>query len=318
MKKILIVRLSSLGDIIHTFPMIYDIKQKIDQSEIHWLVDDSFSGIIKLNPHVDKVISIPLRKWKKNKISAFFEFKKWKKSLEDKNYDYIIDAQGLVKSAFFTRFFEGIVYGLGRYSAKEKLATKFYDYTYETGKEYLAITKNRLLASQIFGYKIDIKKVNFGLNFKNNKNIISSKYVLFFHATSKNSKKYGNNNWATLADYLIKEHGYTIVLPYGNQSEKQDAEIIKNIADSKNITICDSILDYTELANLIANSDFVFGVDTGLIHLANALDKKLIAIFADSNPQKTGVFESDTAKNIGITGKPPLLTDLIDLFEKIK
>ena len=318
MKKILIIRLSSLGDVIHTFPMVYDIKKNKPEYEIDWLVDENFKDIVKLTPNVNKIISIPLRRWKANKIAAIFEFIKWKKSIKDRNYEHIIDAQGLVKSAIFTKIFKGIVHGLGKYSIKEKLANRFYNYSYETGREYLATTKNRLLASQIFGYKIDIEKVNFGLTFKSKVNPIKPKYVVFFHATSKDSKKYSKNNWATLADYLVKVYNLDVVLPYGNADEKLDAESIKNIAESSKITVCERILNYNEIADLITHAQFIFGVDTGLIHLANALNKKLIAIFTDSDPQKTGVFESGIAKNIGSQGKAPLVSDIIDLFEKIK
>ncbi|HLX54565.1 MAG TPA: lipopolysaccharide heptosyltransferase I [Aquella sp.] len=318
MKKILIIRLSSLGDIIHTFPMVYDIKKNKPEYEIDWLVDENFKDIVKLNPNVNEIISIPLRRWKSNKFAAIFEFFKWKNSLKNRNYDHIIDAQGLVKSAIFTRIFKGTVHGFGKYSIKEKLANKFYNYCYETGKEYLAATKNRLLASQIFGYKIDKEKINFGLNFKSRVNPIVSNYVVFFHATSKKSKKYSKNHWATLADYLIKEYDLSVVLPYGSVDEKLDAIEIKNIAESDKIIVCDRMLNYNEMADLIINAQFIFGVDTGLVHLANALEQKVIAIFTDSDPQKTGIFESNIAKNVGNQGKAPLVSDIIDTFEKIK
>lgn len=317
MKRILVIRLSSLGDIIHTFPMIYDIKQNIE-CQIDWLVDENFAGVVKLNPHVNRIITLPLRKWKKNKIVTLMEFLKWKKSLKQIEYDYIIDAQGLIKSAFFTKFFKGSVYGLGKYSIKEKLATKFYNYSYETGKEYLAITKNRLLAMQIFNYKINKSIVNFGLNYVNESNHTCEDYAIFFHSTSKNSKKYDINNWVTLADYFIKQYGLNIILPYGNYDEKLEAQKIKQLTASDNIIVCNDILDFDEITKLISAAQFVIGVDTGLVHLANALDKKVITIFVDSNPDKTGVFESDIAKNIGTINHPPLVSDIIDLFEKIK
>lgn len=317
MKKILIVRLSSLGDIIHTFPMLYDIKQNEPHCQIDWLVDENFREILTLNPHVDRIISLPLRKWKANKLSALVGFIKWKKLLSNKNYDYIIDVQGLVKSAIFTKLFVGTVYGLGKYSIKEKLATRFYNYSYETGREHYATIKNRILASKIFNYRIDIKNMCFGLDYQGAATDVPAKYTVFFHATSRASKKYGNSNWATLADYLIKEHGLTVILPYGNSEEKLDAENIKQRVGSANIVVCDKVLNYTAMTNLIINAQFIFGVDTGFIHLANALNKKLIAIFTDSDPAKTGVFESAVAKNIGSLDNTPLASDIIDLFEKL-
>ena len=320
MKKILIIRLSSLGDIVHTYPMVYDIKKNVPDCQIDWLVDEAFVDIVSLCPGINEAITVPLRKWKKNKLQALFNFLLWKKSIKNKNYDFIIDSQGLGKSAILTKVFNGNTYGFDTNSVREKLATKFYTNKYEIDENNLAITKYRLLGKKIFNYKIDIKEVNFGLiEDKSKKNVIVlDKYVIFFHATSKPNKEYGVNNWATLADYLIKVYKLKVMLPFGNDGEKNQALQIKKIVDSDKVEVFDNVLDYFTLANLINKSEFVFGVDTGLIHLANAMNKPLIAIFVDSDPHKTGIFESNIAKNIGDSKKPPLITDVIDLFEKIK
>ena len=320
MKKILIIRLSSLGDIIHTFPMVYDIKNNVPGCQIDWLVDEAFVDVVKLCPNVNNIVTVPLRKWKKNKLQVVFNFLSWKKSIINKNYDFIIDSQGLGKSAILTKVFNGNTYGFGNNSVREKFATKFYTNMYEVDVNNLAVTRYRLLAQKIFNYTIITKTVNFGLitsSVHNNTHKID-KYVIFFHATSKPNKKYSNNNWATLADYIIKMYNLKIMLPFGNNEEKQQALQIKKIVDSDRVEVFDQVLDYITLANLIDKSEFVFGVDTGLIHLANAKGKKLIAIYADTSPQKTGIFESDIAKNIGNIKNPPLVSDVIDLFEKIQ
>lgn len=316
MTKILIIKLSSLGDIVHTFPMVYDIKKHVKNCQIDWLVDESFADLVKLDNNVDNVISIPLRKWKKNKLFAIIEVFKWKKQLSNTYYNYIVDAQGLIKSAIFTKFFTGKVYGYDKNSVKEKFASLFYKNVCAVDKECLAITKNRILAAKVFNYKIDNNKLNFGIN-SIVKNINKNPYIIFFHATSKNSKKFGINNWVTLADYLIKQHNLNVILPFGSDNEYEESLQIKTQTDSNNIKLCDKVLNYNELVNLIFGAKFVFGVDTGLVHLTNALNKPVIAIYTDTNPQKTGIFESKIAKNIGYDGNPPLVSDVIDLFEKI-
>ena len=117
--KILIIRLSSIGDIFHTFTLLPDIKQKYPNAEIDWLVDESFKGIAELSPLINKVISIPLRKWKKNKLSWLYNLIKFRNSINHEQYDYIIDTQGLIKSAFLAKFlFKGKIYGLDRKSAR--------------------------------------------------------------------------------------------------------------------------------------------------------------------------------------------------------
>lgn len=352
--KILIVRLSSLGDIVHTFPMIQDIKDHFPDSTIDWLVDSSFVDLVQINPNINAIIDIPLRSWLKNKLSLIANFIKWKNNLKNIDYDYIIDAQGLFKSAILTKFFRGKVYGLDKNSAREKLATMFYRCKIHTGKNLLAIQKNRLLAAKIFNYSMNVEAVSFGLdsikpvqrppnsslgrsdgiggdamknveeasNFSDFRMIgvtHTSKYVVFFHATSKDSKKYPSGQWADLAKYLIQKHGLEIILPYGSMRERQESEEIRNFLPeyARMLKIPEAKLSYANLAELINNAAFVFGVDTGLVHLANSLNKKLIAIYTDTNPSKTGVFETPLAKNIGNIGVMPAVDDIIDSFELI-
>ncbi len=323
MKKILIIRLSSLGDIIHNYPMLYDIKSKIKDSQVDWLVDANFADLIKLNNLVDGIIPIPLRIWKKNKLKFFYYFFKWYKYIKnkDRKYDYIIDSHGMLKSSILNIFFKGPKFGYDMKSIKEKISILFYNNRYRVDKNYLATTKNRILAQKIFNYDVDLKKVDFGIKNENFPKLYLTnqiKYIIFFSATSKDSKKYPISNWLKLAQYLIDKHNIKIVIPFGNKKELKEAqEISNNIYPKNNIMIPDKILTYFELHCLISNAEFVFGVDTGLVHLANALNKKLIAIFTDTNPNLTGIFESNIAKNIGNIGVIPSVEQIINLFENI-
>ena len=318
--QILIVRLSSLGDIIHTYPMLYDIKSNFPLATVDWLVDQSFVSLVELNPLVNNVITIPLRCWKKEKLKLLANFRQWRKLNTQKNYDYIIDSQGLVKSALIAKSFNGMIYGLGKNSIREKIASLFYYKKFETGKQLLAITKNRILASMIFGYKINKDIAEFGLNQINYpapQLNIAKKYVIFFHATSKDSKKYPAKQWAELAQYLIKHHNLCVILPYGSEKEKGEALEIQAQINSTDAIVPPQVLNYTQLSGLISNAVFIFGVDTGLIHLANALNKKLIAIYVDTNPKKTGIFASNIAKNIGNINQPPSVATIINLYQNI-
>lgn len=326
--NILIIRLSSLGDIIHTFPMVQDIKQNYPRAAIDWLVDESFQDLIKINPSIDEIITIPLRTWAKNKLNFLQNFSTWKNKIQaqlcSKYYDYIIDAQGLLKSAALTKCFNGQVYGFGKNSIREKFAIFFYQHKIETGKQHLAIQKNRLLAARIFNYEIDQTQVNFGLTTawlqqicpQNIANIPQSDYVVFFHATSKDSKKYPLLHWVTLAKYLITQYNLQIILPFGSATEQAESQQIKNLLQeySNMIIVPEKRMSYFELVQLINSSFFIFGVDTGLVHLANALNQKLIAIYTDTNPQKTGIFATTRAKNIGNIGQTPKVEEIIDQF----
>lgn len=302
MIKVLIIRLSSIGDIIHTFPMIKDIKDNISNVSIDWLVDKSFCELLKQNKNVDNVIGIPLRKWKKNKLCIVSNFLKWRKNIKNKDYDFIIDAQGLIKSSILTRVFNGNSYGYNFKSAREQLASIFYKNRINMEKNVLATTKNRLLCQKIFNYKIDLSNVDFGIEdfFKdNNSNVIKNKYVIFFHAASKDEKKYPVGYWVNIAIHILEEYDLNIVLPYGNNKEKEEAIRLKDKINSDKVIVAEKIYNFTELSELIYGASFVIGVDTGLIHLANALNKKTIALYTNTNPSKTGIIESTIAKNLG-------------------
>lgn len=318
-KRILIIRLTSLGDIIHTYPMVYDIKHNINNVKIDWLVDESFAEVVKLNPLINKVIAIPLRQWKKNKLLFVFNLIKWLKSLKYIKYDYIIDSQGLIKSAMLSKYFIGMHYGFDKESVREKLATIFYDRTFKIEKNQLAVNKNRELASKIFEYNIS-DKINFGItNAFPSLNDYNCKYIIFFHACSNDKKKYPIELFAKLANNLISyNNNIFIILPYGNLKEKEQSLLIQNkVTKKEQVVIPKEIFSFSELHSLIYNSEFVFGVDTGLTHLANALNKPLIAIFTHTNPKRTGIIESNIAKNIGGNQNIPSIDIILTIHKNL-
>lgn len=316
--KILIIRLSSIGDIFHTFTLLPDIKNKFPNTEIDWLVDDSFTDVAKLSPLIDNVISIPLRKWKKNKFTWLINLWKFKKQLKPKQYDYIIDTQGLIKSAILTKFlFDGLVYGLDYKSARESLASFFYDFTYNVNQNNIAVPRLRGLVSKIFNLEHDLRKVDFqyksedcGINFANG-------YVLFLHGTSKDDKKWSLENWTELSNWLITNTNQQIVLTYSNKSEYDFAINLINTVNSERITLVDK-LSFVKLADLIVRADLVVGVDTGFTHFANLTGRPLIAIYLASNPSYVGVLESDIAKNLGGKGLQVSVDEVIDSINLIK
>ena len=317
--KILIIRLSSLGDIIHTFPMISDLKLNYPNSIIDWLVDDNFSDLVKFSINIDNVLSIPLRKWKKNKFTLIKNLFLWYKSHNFDHYDYIVDSQGLLKSAILAKCFKGKIYGYSKDSVKEKLASLFYDYKIYIPKDIFAINKNRLLSSKIFNYDSESLPINFGVIDKiENNDLIYHNYVIFFHCTSMDNKKMPQLLWKDFASYLINKYDLNIIIPYGNTQEKEDSLSIAKTIGSNNVVVPESILSYNQIFTLINNANFILGVDTGLIHLSNALRKKLIALFISTNSKKTGVYETEISKNLDYISNEKTLSDIINCYETIR
>ncbi|MBX9598472.1 MAG: lipopolysaccharide heptosyltransferase I [Burkholderiales bacterium] len=297
--KILIIRLSSIGDILHTMTVLPDIKNKLPNCEIDWLVDANFEGVVKLASLVDNVISIPLRKWKKNKLTWLYNILKFKKITKLKQYDYIIDTQGLIKSAFLAKLlFSGPVYGLDNKSAREKFSSLFYNYKYEVKQNNVAVIRLRGLISKIFELDTDLKDYKFlvdtleaPLKFKND-------YVLLLHGTSKDNKKWDLDNWIKLINWFIEHIDENIVVTYSNSEELNFVnKLAKKITNDRFVVI--DKLNFAELSGLIKKSSLVIGVDTGFTHMANLLRIPTIAIYLHSKPSYVGIVESNIAFNLG-------------------
>lgn len=135
---------------------------------------------------------------------------------------------------------------------------------------------------------------------------------------SVDSKKYAISNWIKLFTYLISNYNFKILIPFGSIKEKTEVMQLKHMINSDNIIIPENIIRYYELHHLIKNSSFIFGVDTGLTHLANALNKNMIAIYVDTDPKETGIWQTKIANNMGTKNKPPLVEDIIAKFEETK
>lgn len=314
--RILIIRLSSIGDIFHTFTILPDLKQIFPNSTIDWLVDDGFKGIAELSPLIDNVIPIPLRKWKKSKLTWLANVIRFKKSLAKVKYNYIIDTQGLIKSAILTKYlFNGMVYGLDKKSAREPLSSYFYDFTYNVDQNDVAVPRLRGLIAKIFNLQHDLRKIDFQFKHEDCNINFTDGHVLFLHGTSRENKKWSLSNWISLSNWLITNTNKQIVLTYSNQSEHDFAISLINKLNSYRITLVDK-LSFTKLADLIVRADLVVGVDTGFTHFANLSGRPTIAIYLASNPNYVGMLESDIAKNLGGKGMQVSIDEVIDNIKK--
>lgn len=297
--KILIIRLSAIGDIFHTFTILPDIRKVFKDVQIDWLVDESFVEVAKLSPLIDNVIPIPLKKWKKSKLSYLSNLIKYKKSLPKVNYDYIIDTQSLIKTAVLSKFlFNGDIYGLDRKSARESLASLFYDYKYNVNQDNVAVIRLRGLIAKIFNLNHNLREFNFEVKTKSYLPNFDSKYVLFLHGTSKENKKWAIDNWVELSQWIISNTDKQIVVTYSNDSEYQFTQDLHDKLNSSRLTIIDK-LKFAEFADVVKHASLVIGVDTGFTHLANLLHIPTVAIYQASDPNYVGMLESDIAKNLG-------------------
>ena len=220
--KILVVRLSSLGDILHLFPAISDLRRRLPDAEIHWLVEPAFAEMVSWHFAVDKVITVPLRAHKKAWWKLPGLLSSLKRQLKAEKYDLVLDAQGLLKSAMLARLAGVDIYGFNKDSARESLAASFYRKTADVAKGLHVIEKNRQLLAQLFGADIS-QPLDYGLEVFSQKQMAASlPFVLqdianqptlvLLHGTTWNSKYWPESSWQELVA-LLAEQGIRCLLP---------------------------------------------------------------------------------------------------------
>ncbi len=287
MKKILIVKTSSMGDVIHTLPALTDAGLANKNIRFDWVVEKPFAEIPTWHPLVDKVIPVEVRRWRKNPLKAIGsgEMGNFLTNLRLTQYDGILDAQGLMKSALIARLAKGVRLGLDRRSAWEPTASYLYQKTFSVNPELHAITRVRTLFGKALGYSFDRDHVAYGVDqrkFKTDPN--EPPYVLFLHGTTWETKHWPESYWEALAKQ-VNQRGLMIKLPWSNDVEKDRANRVAKSCDMAQVL---PRLNLAGVAKVIAGSQAVVSVDTGLGHLTAALDVPAVSLYGPTDPDEIG------------------------------
>jgi heptosyltransferase-1 len=284
--RVLIIKTSSLGDIVHTFPALTDATRAIKGIQFDWVVEEGFVQMPAWHPAVDQVIPNAIRRWRKALWRTWLlgDWKRFVQRLQAREYDVVIDAQGLIKSALVTRKALGPKHGLDKQSAREPLATRFYDHAYRIDRQQHAIQRTRQLFSQALGYSIDELPFQYGLSIAPDESV-DKNTIIFLHGTTWSSKRWPMSFWSSLAKQVV-DAGYQVLLPAGNDDEKSFAETLASEADSIKVLAGKSL---SEIAAVIKAVSGVVSVDTGLAHLAAALEVPTVALYGATNAELTGV-----------------------------
>jgi len=290
--RILLIKMSSMGDIFHTFPAISDIKQHYPDAEIDWVVEDSFSEIVDWHPGVHKVIPIHLRRWVKARNNKQWQdFKDWRRALRHTNYDYIIDVQGLLKSAVIAKCAKGHgVDGYAKNSAREPITHWFYKRHHIVDKDQHAVERTRQLVGKALGY-IPTPKLNFGINQNFVQVIKNPRKLIFIIGTSWVTKLWATSEWQALTKIAINA-GYDVEIIWGSAEEQAIADQI--IAANPTATRPEQRLSITTIAEKLVAAAGVVGLDTGFSHLAGALETPTIALYGATSPVKVGLIGKHT------------------------
>jgi heptosyltransferase-1 len=288
--QVLLVKTSSMGDVIHTLPALTDAGEAIAGIRFDWVVEEGFAEIPAWHPAVDQVIPVAIRRWRKNLLSTWRsgEWRQFKSRLQAQNYDRVIDAQGLIKSAWLTRYADAPVYGLDRESAREPFAARFYDYPQAVAKGQHAVERTRQLFAAALGYPLPEKKGSYGIDGSSFARIPGDQQpvVIFLHGTTREDKHWPEPYWVELGNQLAAL-GYAILLPWGNDNELARAQRIAHTVSKATVL---PRMNLNELAATLNQAAGVVAVDTGLGHLAAALDTPSVSLYGPTSPVLVGAY----------------------------
>ena len=305
--RILLVKTSSLGDVIHNLPVASDLRRRFPDAVIDWCVEEAFTDIPRLHPAVAEVIPVAVRRWRKALCSGatWREIGAFRRRLGGRVYDAVLDTQGLVKSGLITFLAKGPCYGYAAEAAREPLASYFYDRTFVIPPNVHAVERNRWLSAAAFDYPVDLP-LDYGIrapaaDFPWLPEGRKECRAVLLTATSRDDKLWDEDRWIAVARQLA-ERGLTPVLPSGSARERERAE---RIAAACAAAVVAPPLSLRELAALIGHAELAVGVDTGLVHLATALGVPTVALYVATDPALTGVYGTRNFRNLGGPGRAP-------------
>ena len=313
MRSILLVKTSSLGDVVHNFPVVSDIAAALPGARIDWVVEEGFAGLPPLHPALNRVIPIAVRRWRQAwwKAETRREIRTFLEALRAVRYDAVVDTQGLLKSAIVARAAHGVRYGLDWSSSREPLGA-FYDRTFRVPRGAPAVERNRTLAQLALSYK-PRNGVDYGIAAETHSRIVRERYAVLVHATSADAKLWPESRWVALGNRL-RAAGVRSLLPWGSDVERRRSERLGRSIDGAMIM---PRLPLADVTSVLAAAHCVVGVDTGLTHLAGALGTVTVGVYTATDPRLTGLYGCARAANLGGPGQTPDVDDVTREVERL-
>ncbi|MGE0500082.1 MAG: lipopolysaccharide heptosyltransferase I [Rhizobiaceae bacterium] len=281
--RLLVVKTSSMGDVIHTLPAVTDALAALPGLEVGWAVEKPFAPLVRLHPGIRRVHEVELRRWRGRALFASEARKArsiWKSELKSAGYDRVIDAQGLMKSAFLARMAGAPIDGLSFSSIREWPAALAYHRRHAVRRDLHAVTRVRTLFGAALGYSPGLDVVNFGIAGAPSS---GADTAFLLHGTSWRTKEWPLANWIAIARALA-ERG---MKPVATWSDGRELATVEAIAAATPLEIVPRT-GLGEIADQICKAGLAIGVDTGLTHLAAALGVPTVALYVASRPGLTG------------------------------
>ncbi|WP_341312899.1 lipopolysaccharide heptosyltransferase I [Paraburkholderia sp. IMGN_8] len=318
MKRVLIVKVTSLGDIVQALPVVADIKRAYPGVQVDWAADEAFAEVVQWSTGVDRVLCAPLRRFKKARRWA--DFKSIAASIAELRayrYDFIVDIHGVYKSAiiaFLARSPQRI--GYQSQDLGERGAAFAYTGRFGPRPQCNAWHGMRISTGQALGYAVEGPAI---YNLRLPESAVapfapgSAPVAALFHATSKDDKKWPIPHWVAIGRELA-ERGFQVVLPWGSEGERAEAEKIASQVPRATVLPKMSV---TGIAQMIDACALVIGTDTGFVHLAHALQKRTVMIFVATSPSHCGVEAPFRSISIGDGRSVPSIDAALDAIDYV-
>ncbi|RWA51086.1 ADP-heptose--LPS heptosyltransferase [Cupriavidus sp. UYMSc13B] len=317
MKRILIVKLTSLGDMVFTQPLVADLQRAFPGVKIDWIADAYCADVPRWNPNIERVISAPLRGFKKSRnwagLRAIFSALR---ELRREKYDAVLDVHGVYKSAIVTFLARTRKrYGYPVEELGESGARFAYNHVFQPFvEEDCARQRMRRAVSRALGYALT-REMDYGLEMPADTPAPAAKgpYAMLFHATSSEEKKWPVADWISVGS-AISARGLRVLVPWGNDAERKEAETIA--ASVPNAEVMPR-LSITGVAQMVGKASLVVGMDTGFVHIADALRRPTVILFTTTSRHLYGVDAPGRAVSLGGGGVVPRRDQVLAAIDEV-
>ena len=313
--RILLVKTSSMGDVVHALPAVSDMARAIPGIQIDWLVEKSFAAIPSQHSAVQRVITLQWRKWRKSlrQENTRVAIKGWRKEMALIRYDLIIDMQGLIKSAAFACCADGPRGGYDWRSSREPLASLTYQRKVHVARDIHAVDRCRQLAARLLGYALPDTPADFGLQISSENWLPEGgAFAILIPCASRPEKLWPLENWIAIGQGL-RQQGLQVVVLWGNPEEQRLAQAIATRVGGQT----PPFLTVAQVSDTLARATLAIGLDTGMSHIAAAHGRPTVGIYCDHEPGLAGLRGSGPVISLGGKGQTPSLADVQAALQQV-
>jgi heptosyltransferase I len=315
--RLLIVKTSSMGDVVHAMAVVNDIRQHRPGAEIDWLVEAPFAAIPQMHPGVRRVLPMGWRKWRKQLLdrSTWAAMAALREKMQSARYDMVLDLQGLLKSALWARQAGSPVVGYDSSSIREPLAAWLYQRTARVSTQLHAVQRCRLLVAAHLGYAAPTSAADFGLrapagSWSPRGQFSEGRYAVLIPSASRPEKLWPERHWVAVGQRM-RQQGWTPVVLWGRADEQTLAERIAASCEGD----VPPFLSVADMAAVLAGAQQVVGLDTGFTHLAAALGRPTVGIYCDHEPGLAGITGAGLVASVGGKGRVPSKAEVMTALE---